>query len=210
MALYAGKVVRNPKDLDLYIKPENRDAMVEVLDHLGLCDYYDTLPYDRGWIYRATDGNVIVDLIWSMVNRRATVDDDWLTRGGDVKFAGEKLKLIPIEEMIWSKLYVLQRDRCDWPDILNIIDKAGDSLDWARLVHRVGDDTPLLRAVLDIYAWLCPDSARSLPAWIWSELPQMPSASDNGVMHERSDLIDSRPWFLSACGGGRNGCLSAR
>ena len=206
MTFYARKPVRNPKDLDLYVKPEDRDAMIEVLKHLNLRDYYDTVPYDRGWIYRSTDDNVIVDVIWSMVNRRATVDDEWLTHGDSVSFAGEKLKLIPIEEMIWSKLYVLQRDRCDWPDILNIIDQVGKSLDWARLLDRIGEDGPLLHGVLDIYRWLCPDQAKCLPSWIWAELGQ-PATRGNGITRERANLIDSRPWFLSAkCGGESEEC----
>lgn len=206
MTFYAGKV-RNPKDLDLYLRPQDRDAMIEVLDHLQLRDYYDTTPYDRGWIYRSTDDNVIVDVIWSMVNRRAIVDDEWLTHGSRVPFAGETVKLIPIEEMIWSKLYVLQRDRCDWPDILNIIDQADDELNWPRLVARVGDDAPLLRAVLDIYGWLRPDGARRLPRWLWTDLPSAPGEGGNGITKERAGLIDSRPWFLSTkCGGDKSGC----
>ena len=59
---------RYTKDLDLYILPEHRAWAVEVVSQCGLKDYHDTKPYDRNWIYRAHDGDVIVDSIWSMAN----------------------------------------------------------------------------------------------------------------------------------------------
>jgi hypothetical protein len=35
------------------------------------------MPYDRGWIHRLFRDDVIVDVIWSMANCRAAVDEDW-------------------------------------------------------------------------------------------------------------------------------------
>jgi len=198
LALYC-KIVRPIKDLDLYIKPEHAPAMIDVVKQIGLRDYYDQLPYDRGWIYRASSDDVIVDVIWQMANRRTQVDDEWLTHGQEIQIAGQTARLMPLEELIWSKIYVLQRDRSDWPDILNIIDMTADQIDWRRLVSRVGDDTPLLFALLQIYAWLCPETAGRFPEWLQREMRLHNIRRRDGIelTRQRAALLDSRNWLTS-------------
>jgi hypothetical protein len=197
MAVYAG-LLRPSKDLDIYVTPENKDRMIQVMTDVGLRDFYDTLPYDRGWIYRSTGEDAIVDIIWQMANRRATVDENWLTRGPEIKVEHQRVRLIPIEEMIWSKLYVLQRERSDWPDILNLIDRRTREIDWRYLVSRVGEDAPLLGAALNTYAWLSPQNALNLPGWIWAAVRPNSRPVAEGT---RSALLDTRPWLISTIKG---------
>jgi hypothetical protein len=185
MAGYGGGLLRTPKDLDLYLEPEDKERLIQVLNELGFTDYYEQQPYDRNWIYRATRRDVLVDVIWQMANGRAKVDAAWLLRGPLIRWVGNDLRLVAIEELIWSKLYVLQRDRCDWPDIFNLIDAARTQIDWPRLFDRAGSDAPLLDAVLKVYSWLRPD-------------PGQPSSADHSDTGRRAALLDSRPWLLSA------------
>src|SRR5579885_1890805 len=167
---------RNTKDLDVYVTPENRAQAIEALTCAGLSDYYDVHPYERHWIYRGHIDDVIVDVIWAMANHRDFVDNDWISRGPTVSLRGEALRLLPAEEMLWAKLYVLQRERCDWGDTMNLVHALGEQLDWARLMTRIGDDAPLLDAMLRVYAWLCPDCAAKLPAWLY----QIPARLQSG------------------------------
>jgi hypothetical protein len=181
MALYAG-AIRPSRDLDLYVTPRTKDRMIDLLINMGFADFYDQRPYDRSWIFRSAFGDDIVDVIWGMANHRTEVDTAWIQRGPVVDFEGRSLRLIPVEELIWSKLYVLQKDRCDWPDILNLIGHCGASVDWPRLRDRLGDDIPLLDAVLSVYAWLRPERDTDAgPA----ETPAQ----------TRARLIDSREWL---------------
>ncbi len=196
---YTG-LTRNTKDLDLYVVPSDREAMIGVLTEIGLGDYYDQLPYDRGWIYRGYLNGTIVDIIWEMANHIARVDAAWLTRGPEVEVGGEWLRLLPPEELLWTKLYVIQRERCDWPDVLNLIYATGESFDWRHLLRRLGEDAPLLRGALSVFAWMCPGRAQSLPSWLWERLglPEPPSAATPEVNLGHVTLIDSRPWFSPA------------
>src|SRR5262245_56540476 len=66
---YSGRW-RNTKDMDLFLHPSTREAMVAAVSSAGYTDYYAVEPYDRTWIYRATQGGVILDLIWTMPNHR--------------------------------------------------------------------------------------------------------------------------------------------
>lgn len=197
LATYTGHW-RNTKDLDFYILPRDRDAMVDLLTYLGLSDYYDQQPYDRGWIYRAHQGDVIIDAIWSMANYRVEVDEAWLSGDPEMIIRGEYLRILPPEELLWSKLYVLQRDRCDWTDTLNLIYSVGPALDWRHLLNRLAEDAPLLSGVLSIFTWLCPGRAQLLPLWLWEQLHLPGPSTERAVDIDRSrvNLLDSRPWFF--------------
>jgi hypothetical protein len=195
MGVYTG-MFRDTKDIDLYVVPEHREAIQAILSAAGLEDYYDQLPYDRGWIYRSIQGKVIVDIIWSMANYKAPVDERWITGGPQVEIRGEQLRVVPPEEMIWAKLYIMQRDRCDWPDVLNLIRAQADRLDWRHLLERLGPDAPILYANLGIFRWLCPEAAGSMPSWLIEHVSAVDCPGKGPeISRRRADLLDRRPWF---------------
>jgi hypothetical protein len=186
---------RDTKDIDLYIIQRDKYEMIRVLTDSGLEDYYDQQPYERHWIYRSYKEGVIVDVIWAMANRRAAVDEDWL-HGPEISVDGERFHLVPAEETLWSKLYVIQRERCDWPDALSLLYALGADLNWRHLLKRV-EDAPLLTALLYVFAWVCPNRTRELPSWLWSELGLRTDQVYAQLEGEstRASLLDSRPWL---------------
>lgn len=195
LAVYTGKW-RDTKDLDLLVMDADRKAIVDALTEAGFKDYHDQMPYDRGWIYRATRDGFIVDVIWRMANRRADVEPAWFDNATPVRVHEEVLLAVGAEELLWHKLYVMQRERCDWPDILNLLNGVGYRLDWDRLLSMVGEDELLLGGVLTTFAWLCPGRMATFPEWIREKfhLPQVtkdiPSADP-----EHIKWLDTRPWF---------------
>jgi hypothetical protein len=191
LAVYTNHL-RNTKDLDIYVLPSDRDRMIEITKHCGFSDYFSLLPYDRHWIYRSCCGPHIVDLIWAMPNRRAQVDERWLTAGPTISARGFTLKTVPIEELMWSKMYVVQRERCDWPDIMNLLYFSGSIIDWEHLLSRVADDGPLLKAVLTVFDWLHPGRSVQIPDYVWQRLKASMLEADN---KNRAHLLDTRPWF---------------
>jgi hypothetical protein len=197
--VYTGEL-RNTKDLDLYVLPKNRDSMRQAISRAGLADYHQRLPYDRSWIYRACQGDVIVDAIWAMANHRADVDARWLSHGPEITIRGERIRAIPVEELIWAKLYIIQRTRCDWVDVLNLIYARAESIEWEHLLARLDTDAALLAGSLSVFGWLAAGRAQEIPASIWQRLglsrPQ--PISDPEVTSRRANLLDSRPWFHSS------------
>jgi hypothetical protein len=201
IGVYTG-VWRDTKDIDFYVLPQDRAALQEILTRNGLVDYYDQLPYDRAWIYRSIQDKVIVDVIWAMANHSCNVDERWILDGPEVTIRGVQIRIVPPEEMIWAKLYVLQRDRCDWPDVLNILYTQHENLDWERLLDRLGEDAALLHGALLIFRWMCPAQAEALPSWLWSGLDKTETAAaTSGLWRRRAELLDRRRWFagLAAC-----------
>ncbi len=188
---------RNTKDLDMYALHRDRERLIQLLADLGLEDYYKVEAYDRNWIYRAHRGDVIVDVIWAMANQRAQVDESWL-QGPEVEAGGQRFRLLAPEEAIWSKLYVLQRDRSDWPDCLNVLYGVGPQLDWRKLMANLAGDLPLLAGLLTIFVWLAPQRAREFPAFVWERLQVrlVEEQIDSEVMRQRAAFLDVRDWFF--------------
>jgi hypothetical protein len=188
---------RYTKDLDLFLRPADRERAVAAIRQVGFEDYHDREPYQRHWIYRGYRDGLILDLIWQMANERATVDDEWLARGPVIAIHGTPVRLVPVEEMVWAKLYVVQRERTDWPDVWNLLARSGPRLDWDHLVRRAGADLPLLAAALQVFAWLAPGPAGALPPDVWQRLGVAPPADDL-ERPRRAALLDGRDWFSPA------------
>lgn len=192
---------RRSKDLDIYIEPKHRESVIRAMTGCGLADYYDVKEYVRHWIYRGHHDDVIVDAIWAMANQRALVDSRWVQAGPMVQMFGQEFHVVPPEELLWSKLYVLQRDRCDWPDIMNLIYAAGPTLDWDHLLQRVAEDKPLLKGILSVFSWVSPERAAKIPRRIWDRLDLTPPRPEAEIDPEgrpsRKDLLDTRPWLFA-------------
>src|SRR5438105_10001981 len=63
LATFTGRW-RDTKDIDFYVMPQARSATIAALTKAGFGDYYQRLSYDRRWIYRSVQSDVIVDIIW--------------------------------------------------------------------------------------------------------------------------------------------------
>jgi hypothetical protein len=195
LAAYTGRW-RDTKDIDFYIMPDDRERAVAALRKEGFKDYFERLPYDRNWIARNYKEDVIVDLIWAMANQRAQVDPLWLERAGILRIRSQDVLIAPPEEFLWCKLYILQRDHCDWTDVFNLLYAYGQQIDWDHLIWRLGEDTPLLKGALTVYAWLCPGQAIRLPQSLWTRLGlDPPEKSACPPAFDRVRLLDTRDWF---------------
>ncbi|MBE0597103.1 MAG: nucleotidyltransferase family protein [Desulfuromonadales bacterium] len=186
---------RNTKDLDVFILPDDHQPFLDLMALNGFTEY-TAVPYDPTWSYRGHRQDYILDVLWRMLNNRAVFDDAWVSRGWQLNIRGVPVKLIPPEELIWSKLYIIYRERCDWPDILSILHARGAQLDWEHLLARTGDDAPLLGSVLTLFRWLCPGRAATFPHWIWKRLGLSETAPVGpDVDRSRADLIHGGSWF---------------
>lgn len=194
-AIHTGRW-RDTNDMDIHILPADRQRLIDVTEQFGLTDVGDKHPYDHSWTYRATDGSVIVEAIWSMRNHLADIDREWFTRASRVDVRGMSLRVAAPEELIWPKLYVIMGERCDWPDVLNYYYYCGEGLDWQHLIGRVGDDTPLLAATLVLFAWISPDRISTIPSWVWQRLAvQQPETGSECDGLRRAALLSTRNWY---------------
>ena len=188
---------RPTKDMDIYVLPRNRDQMIKLLDDLNLRDIQNEHPYDPRFLYRATNGDGIIEIIWEMQNQRAVVDAAWLRRAERIEAGGLCLCVTAPEEFTWIKAYVVSRSRCDWPDIFNLIHYCGHGMDWKHLLDRLGDDVFLLTGILSVLAWLSPPVLHDLPPWVLRQLGVSPPTTDVplGMLRWRARLLNREDWF---------------
>ncbi|UFS71722.1 nucleotidyltransferase [Geomonas sp. RF6] len=194
ISAYTG-CVRNTKDMDIFVLEKDSEEVVDITRRLRF-DEFTEVPYDRTWSYRSSRDGYIMDFLWKMLNERAPVTEDWLTRGWELQVRGVPLRLLPVEELIWSKLYILRIDRADWPDILSLLYARGVELDWEHMLSNLGDDAMVLGGVVNLLRWLCPGLACRFPESIWAPMGLLPPPfSDAEVHHERVALFKSAHLF---------------
>jgi len=177
ISAYSG-CLRNTKDMDLFILEQDSQEVLEITRQLGL-DEYLAVPYDPTWSYRSARDGYILDFLWRMLNGRSSVHPDWLTKGWELRVRGTSFRLLPVEELIWTKLYIVRNDRCDWPDLLSLLYAHGPGLDWDRLLDQLEEDAPVLGAVVNLFRWLSPKVACQFPDSVWGRLglsPPVPEA----------------------------------
>jgi hypothetical protein len=165
LSRYVG-IERPTKDLDLFVKPEDVGRAMECLHERG---YQVEMPFPH-WLAKVHSGEPFVDLIFSSGNGVARVDDAWFEHAEEQEILGVPLRVCPVEEMIWSKAFVQERERFDGADVLHLIHQRGQSLDWHRLLARFGVHWRVLFSHVVLFGFVYPDQRHRVPAWCLDEL----------------------------------------
>lgn len=164
-ARYTG-IERHTKDFDIFIRREDFGRAAWAFQKNGYKAEL-TYPHWLGKVYRLDD---FVDLIFSAGNGVAEVDDTWFEHSVAEKVFGVDVRLIPPEEMIWSKGLIMERERYDGADVAHVIHAVGDRLDWHRLIARFGPYWRALLAHIVMYGFIYPSERTKVPQWVMDEL----------------------------------------
>ena len=159
-------IYRKTKDLDLFFEPA---AVVEAARALRAAGFVTRLE-DPHWLAKATSGDYFVDVIFGMGNGIALIDAGWIGHSRPGILAASPVRIAPAEELIWHRLFISERHRPDMADVLHLILCMGDTLDWGRLVARVGENWPLLLAQLLLFNYVYPGYRGNVPAWVYEQL----------------------------------------
>jgi hypothetical protein len=162
---YTG-IVRNTKDIDIFIRAGDLDAVFVALTATG---WQTELTYPH-WLGKVACGDDVIDIIFSSGNGVAPVDDGWFEHALDGEVLGIPVKLCPPEEMIWSKSFVMERERYDGADVAHILRARAPTLDWPRLLDRFGPHWRVLLSHLILFGFIYPDRRTVIPAWVMRKL----------------------------------------
>jgi len=123
------------------------------------------------WLGKVFQGEHYVDLIFSSGNGVARVDDGWFEHSVEDEVLGVRVRLIPAEEMIWSKATIMERERFDGADIAHLLRCRADDLDWRRLLDRFGDEhARVLLAHLVLFGYIYEDDSDRIPPAVLDRL----------------------------------------
>ena len=153
---------RKTKDLDLMIKEETWPAVARALRARGINTRL-TFPH---WLGKALSPAGQVDIIFNGGSGLTRVDDDWFRYGVPATVLGHRVRLCPPEELMWSKAFIMERERFDGADVLHLMRAHAERLDWARLCRRFTGHEAVLLAHLTLFAYVYPSEAARLPTWV--------------------------------------------
>ena len=180
------KINRQTKDFDLFIDRADFDRFSRVLSEAG---YNVELTYPH-WLAKVHFNGDVIDLVFGSGNGVAEVDKAWFDYAAPADLFGIPTKICPAEEMLWSKAYIMERERFDGADIAHLILARGQQLDWSRLLRRFDPHWRLLLSHLTLFGLIYPAHRDVVPRWIMNEL-----------LDRLNEELDSPSQDYKICGG---------
>jgi len=162
---YTG-IVRETKDFDLFIRRDDLDSALQSLRESG---YHTEITFPH-WLAKARQVNDVVDLVFSSGNGVCRVDDAWFSHAIEADVLGMPVKIAPVEELLWQKAYVMERERYDGADVSHILRSCAESLDWERVLQRFDPHWQLLLSHLVLFGFFYPSERHRIPARVMTEL----------------------------------------
>jgi hypothetical protein len=126
-----------------------------------------TFPH---WLAKARSDEFLVDLIFGSGNGVAPVDDLWFENAVQSEAVGIPVWICPAEELMWSKAFVMERERYDGADVIHIMHTCGQQLDWTRIMDRFADYWRILLLNLVLYGFVYPGEVSPAPRWVMDSL----------------------------------------
>jgi len=199
-ARYTG-IERHTKDFDIFLRRSDFARAAKILANAG----YETDLTFPHWLGKAFKGENFIDLIFSAGNGVAAVDDLWFKYAVPGRVLDMDVKLIPAEEMIWSKGLIMERERYDGADVAHVLHAVADRLDWRRLIDRYGKYWRALYSHLILFGFIYPSQRTRIPRWVMDEFAQRleaqtrrgdenDSACYGTIISRQQYLIDIDQW----------------
>jgi hypothetical protein len=139
LAIWARGGPETRHDLDFMVKPEDADRALQALVDIGM--RAEKPP--EAWLYKAWDGEVLVDLIFQP--RGLEMTDDVFARGETREVMAISVNLMALEDVFATKLLALDEHNCDYSALLLRARSLREQLDWDHLRERT-EDWPFARA----------------------------------------------------------------
>ncbi len=139
LAFWAHGGPETRKDLDFMVKAEDAEHALEALVAEGMKP--EKPP--EGWLYKAWDGEVLVDLIFHPKGMQ--IDDDVIERGQDLEVLAMPIKVMALEDVLSTKLLSLHEHNVDYTSVLQMARSLREKVDWERVRAYTGH-SPFARA----------------------------------------------------------------
>jgi len=160
------RVERITKDFDLFIRGSDVDVALAAARRSGFRASISS-PH---WLAKIESDDGFIDVIFSSGNGVAAVDDEWFEHAREEQVLGLTVRVCPPEEALWSKAFVMERDRYDGADVAHILLARADSLDWERLLRRFDRYWRVLFSHVILFGFIYPTERARIPRWVMDEL----------------------------------------
>ncbi len=139
LAFWAHGGPERRKDLDFMVKPEDADRALDALEAAGLRP--EKPP--EGWLYKAWDGDVLVDLIFHP--KGMEIDNEVIARGQDLEVLAMPIRVMALEDVLCTKLLAFHEHNLDYSSVLQMARSLREQVDWEQVRARTAR-SPFARA----------------------------------------------------------------
>ena len=162
--------IRRPtKDLDIFIRQRHWPALERLAQQLG---YRAELTFSH-WLGKVHDpAGAFVDVIFNSGNGLSPVDDGWFEHASDAQLFDLPVQLAPVEESLWTKAFIMERERYDGADVAHLLHACASRIDWPRLLHRFEPHWRVLLSHLVLFGFIYPGERTMIPRWLMDELTE--------------------------------------
>jgi Nucleotidyl transferase of unknown function (DUF2204) len=141
LSVWARGGAKTEHDVDFFVKPEDAERAQQALVDAGL--RADRPP--EGWLLKAWDGNVLVDLIFEP--RGGPVDEEWFERAEELDVYAVTMLVASLDDVLVTKLLALNEQNLDYSSVLEIARAVREQIDWDE-VRRRCEGSPYAAAFL--------------------------------------------------------------
>jgi hypothetical protein len=126
-------------DLDVMVRPDDAQRALRALEAAG----FRTERPPEEWLYKAWDGNLLVDLIFEPSG--GPVDGDMFERAEELEVQAVRMQVMSLEDVMVTKLLSLREHEVDYESVLDIARALREKIDWDD-VRRRTRKSPYARA----------------------------------------------------------------
>jgi hypothetical protein len=126
-------------DLDVMVRPDHAQRALRALEAAG----FRTERPAEEWLYKAWDGNLLVDLIFEPSG--GPVDGDMFERAEELEVRAVRMQVMSLEDVMVTKLLSLREHEVDYESVLEIARALREKIDWDD-VRRRTRKSPYARA----------------------------------------------------------------
>jgi hypothetical protein len=208
-ALNAYTSVRRPtKDIDVFCKPGDYPRILHLFQEAG----YEPQIEDERWLAKVFDGEDFFDVIYNSTAGVTPVNELWFAEHREAEIFGHTVRILPPTEFVWSKAFVQNRERYDGADIVHVMLKEHETIDWRRLLTYMEQYWEVLLVHILNFRFVYPTERHRVPQWLMDELMERLRLQDGlpvpqtricrGRMFSRADyLIDVQEWGFADIAG---------
>ena len=139
IAVWARGGPETEHDLDLFLKPADADRALQALADAG---FRPEKP-SEGWLYKAWDGDVLVDLIFDPSG--VTIDDEFIERAPETEVHAVRMRVLRPEDVLVTKLLAMREHEVDYESVLEVARAVREQIDWDEVRKRT-DGSPYAKA----------------------------------------------------------------
>jgi predicted nucleotidyltransferase len=133
LACWARGAPKTEHDVDFLVRPEDAERAQQALADAGM----RTEKPPEGWLLKAYDGDVLVDLIFDP--QGGPVDDASFERADDIEVHATRMKVAALEDVLVQKLLALSEQEPDYSAVLELARSLREQVDWDDVRARTAD-----------------------------------------------------------------------